>query len=316
MRAMTEEPSKDVGRMHVTNLTWSERVKRALPFVVVYLLLTVIAVVSLFPLYWLFVTALTPASATLKLPPQMLPTHPTLQNFAEILRISGTGKLNLPFLAEPIRMGRLLLWFVNTTIYALVSTAIHVLFDSMAAYAFAKRKFPGSNLFFWMILAALMIPGQVTLVPLYLMVVRMGFNNSFLGLILPGLADVIGIFLLKQFIQTIPRELEEAARIDGASEIGIYAKIILPLSTPALAVTAIFSFQRYWNAFLWPLVITQTPDLFTLQVGLAYMQTGEFGTNYGLLMSGAALAAIPMVLFFCAFQQYFVQGLRIGAVKG
>src|SRR5512133_3253554 len=302
MRAMTEEPSKDVGRMHVTNLTWSERVKRALPFVVVYLLLTVIAVVSLFPLYWLFVTALTPASATLKLPPQMLPTHPTLQNFAEILRISGTGKLNLPFLAEPIRMGRLLLWFVNTTIYALVSTAIHVLFDSMAAYAFAKRKFPGSNLFFWMILAALMIPGQVILVPLYLM--------------LPGLADVIDIFLLKQFIQTIPRELEEASRIDGASEIGIYAKIILPLSTPALAVTAIFSFQRYWNAFLWPLVITQTPDLFTLQVGLAYMQTGEFGTNYGLLMSGAALAAIPMVLFFCAFQQYFVQGLRIGAVKG
>src|SRR5512133_1198692 len=308
--------TQNLQQKHVSSLSWAERVRRGLPYVVIYVLLTLIAIVSLFPLYWLFVTSITPASATLKLPPQLIPTQPTLQNFADIIRLSGKGKLVLPFLAEPIIMSRLLLWFVNTGFYALASTAIHVLFDSMAAYAFSKRKFPGSNLFFWMILAALMIPGQVTLVPLYLMVVRMGFNNSFLGLILPGLADVIGIFLLKQFIQTIPRELEEAARIDGASEIGIYAKIILPLSTPALAVTAIFSFQRYWNAFLWPLVITQTPDLFTLQVGLAYMQTGEFGTNYGLLMSGAALAAIPMVLFFCAFQQYFVQGLRIGAVKG
>jgi multiple sugar transport system permease protein len=186
----------------------------------------------------------------------------------------------------------------------------------MAGYAFAKKKFPGSNLFFWMILAALMIPGQVTLVPLYLNVVQMGLNNTFAGLILPGLADVIGIFLLKQFIQTIPRELEEAARIDGASEIGIYAGIILPLSVPALAVTAIFSFQRYWNAFLWPLVITQSPDLFTLQVALSYIQNSEFGINYGLLMTGAAVAAIPMIIFFFAFQKYFVQGLRIGAMKG
>jgi multiple sugar transport system permease protein len=293
-----------------------ERLRLLLPKLLVYLLLIVFAVVSLFPLYWLFNTALTPASSTVKLPPDLYPKQPTLQNFADILRISGTGRLNLPFLDQPIRMPRLGLWFLNTTFFALVSTAIHVLFDSMAAYAFAKRRFPGSNLFFWMILAALMIPGQVTLVPLYLLVVRMGFNNSFTGLILPGLADVIGIFLLKQYIQTLPRELEEAARLDGASEWGIYARIIIPLSVPALAVTAIFSFQRYWNAFLWPLVITQSPDLFTLQVGLSYIQTSEFGTNYGLLMSGAALAAIPMIIFFFAFQKYFVQGLRIGAVKG
>lgn len=313
---MAADIAQNMEQKHVSSLSWYERARRGLPYFVIYLLLTLIAVVSLFPLYWLFVTSITPASATLKLPPQMIPTQPTLQNFAEILRISGKGKLALPFLADPIVMPRLVLWFVNTGFYALVSTAIHVLFDSMAAYAFAKRKFPGSNLFFWMILAALMIPGQVTLVPLYLMVVRMGLNNSFLGLVLPGLADVIGIFLLKQFIQTIPRELEEAARIDGASEIGIYAKVILPLSVPALAVTAIFAFQRYWNAFLWPLVITQSPDMFTLQVGLSYIQNSEFGTNYGLLMSGAALAAIPMVVFFFAFQKYFVQGLRIGAVKG
>jgi multiple sugar transport system permease protein len=313
---MDADISRTSAQHYQSRRSWMDRLRRALPYLLIYLLLILFAVMSLFPLYWLFITAITPASATLRLPPQLVPTDPTLQNFADILRSSGKGKLMLPFLANPIPMARLLVWFVNTAFYAGVATGLHVLFDSMAGYAFAKRKFPGSNLFFWMILGALMIPGQVTLVPLYLNVVKMGLNNSFAGLILPGLADVIGIFLLKQFIQTIPRELEEAARIDGASEIGIFAGIILPLSVPALAVTAIFSFQRYWNAFLWPLVITQSPDLFTLQVGLSYIQNSEFGTNYGLLMSGAALAAIPMILFFFAFQKYFVQGLRIGAVKG
>jgi multiple sugar transport system permease protein len=167
-----------------------------------------------------------------------------------------------------------------------------------------------------MILAALMIPGQVTLVPLYLMITKFKWINSMVGVITPGLADVIGIFLLKQYIQTIPRELEEAARMDGASEWGIFARIIIPLSTPVLAVNSIFGFQRYWNAFLWPLVILQSGDLFTLQVGLSYIHTSEFGTNYGLMMAGASLAAIPMIIVFFAFQKYFLQGLRIGAVKG
>ena len=167
-----------------------------------------------------------------------------------------------------------------------------------------------------MILAALMIPGQVTLVPLYLMISELKLVDSFMGILMPGLADVIGIFLLKQYIQTLPSELEDAARIDGASEWQTFARIIVPLATPAMAVTAIFAFQRYWNAFLWPLVILQTPDRFTLQVGLSYIYNSEFGTNYGLLMSGAALASIPMILFFFAFQRYFMQGLRIGAVKG
>ncbi len=277
--------------------------------------LVIIAVISLFPLYWIFSTALTPASSVIKLPPEWIPSEPTLQNFAEMARISGTGKLSLPGLAAPIQMPRLLLWFITTAAYAIIATLAHLLFDSMAAYAFAKHKFPGSNLFFWLILSALMIPPQVTLVPLYLMIVDMGLNNTFTGLLLPGLADVIGIFLLKQFMQTIPTELGEAAKIDGASEWGVYRRIILPLSGPALAVTAIFSFQRYWNNFLWPLVVIQSADLFTVQVGLSYIQNSEFGTNYGLLMSGAALAAIPMIIFFFSFQKYFVQGLRIGAIK-
>lgn len=291
------------------------RLRRIAVQALIMVALVAFAVVSLFPLYWIFSTALTPASSVVKLPPEWIPRNPTLENFVEMARISGTGRLSLPFLAAPIEMPRLLLWFITTAAYAVTATLAHLLFDSMAAYAFAKHKFPGSNLFFWMILSALMIPPQVTLVPLYLMIVDMGLNNTFTGLLLPGLADVIGIFLLKQFMQTIPTELGEAAKIDGASEWGVYRRIILPLSGPALAVTAIFSFQRYWNNFLWPLVVTQSADLFTVQVGLSYIQNSEFGTNYGLLMSGAALAAIPMIIFFFSFQRYFVQGLRIGAIK-
>lgn len=294
----------------------SARFRRLLSRALVLVLLTAVAIVSLFPLYWLFNTALTPASATVKLPPDLIPVNLTLSNFADVILRSGMGKLRLLNPDQFIRIPRLLLWFINTAFIAILSTAVHVLFDSMAGYAFAKKKFPGSNLFFWMILAALMIPGQVTLVPLYLMITKLDWVNSFVGVIMPGLADVIGIFLLKQFIQTLPTELEDAARVDGASEWGIYARIIMPLSVPALAVTAIFAFQRYWNAFLWPLIVLHSPDLFTLQVGLSYVHTSEFGTDYGLLMAGAALAAIPMIIFFFAFQKYFMQGLRIGAVKG
>jgi multiple sugar transport system permease protein len=292
------------------------RFRRFLPKAVVLALLTVVAIVSLFPLYWLFNTALTSASATVKLPPDLIPLSLTFDNFAEVILRSGMGKLRLLGADEFVRMPRLYLWFINTAFIAIFSTAVHLLFDSMAGYALAKRKFPGSNLFFWLILAALMIPGQVTLVPLYLMITKLKWVNTFVGVIMPGLADVIGIFLLKQFIQTLPTELEDAARVDGASEWRIYTHIILPLSAPALAVTAIFAFQRYWNAFLWPLIVLQSPDLFTLQVGLSYVHTSEFGTDYGLLMAGAALAAIPMIAFFFAFQKYFMQGLRIGAVKG
>lgn len=293
-----------------------QRAWEAAPRALVYALLVLVAVVSLFPLYWMFNTALTPATSTVKLPPDIIPVDATLSNFTDIMRATGQSKLFIPFTEEFIAMSRLILWFINTAFIALFSTAVHVLFDSMAGYAFAKRKFPGSNLFFWMILAALMIPGQVTLVPLYLMISKLGLVNTFAGVILPGLADVIGIFLLKQFIQTLPTELLEAARIDGASEWSTFTRIVLPLSAPALAVTAIFAFQRYWNSFLWPLIVLQSPDLFTLQVGLSYIHTSEFGTNYGLLMAGAAMAAIPMILFFFAFQKYFMQGLRIGAVKG
>jgi len=286
--------------------------------VIIYLFLIIAAATSLFPLYWMFNTAFTPGSEVIKMPPDLIPPNPGLENFRLVIK------------AAP----NLLRWGINTLFIALATMGLHVLFDAMSGYAFAKRKFPGSNVLFWLVIIALMIPGQVTLVPLYIMISRMrdvlssiaanwpqytatiaGISN-YGAVIVPGLADVIGIFLMKQFIQTLPSELEEAARIDGASELQIFFQVIVPLAKPALAVNAIFAFQRYWNAFLWPLVVLQKSEYYTLQVGLSFIYRSEFGTNYGLLMAGATLAAIPMIIFFFSFQRYFMEGIRIGALKG
>jgi multiple sugar transport system permease protein len=188
-------------------------------------------------------------------------------------------------------------------------------FDTLAGYAFAKRSFPGRTVFFWLILSTLMIPDHVTLVPKYIVVRQAGLTNSLWALFLPGTASVFGIFLMRQFIQTMPNELIEAGRIDGASEIGIFTRIILPLCTPALAALAIFTFVRYWNDFMWPLIVLKDNAKFTLPVGVASLQ-GEFGTDYGVIFAGSALAALPMIIFFLAFQRYFLEGVRMGAVKG
>jgi multiple sugar transport system permease protein len=163
---------------------------------------------------------------------------------------------------------------------------------------FAKRKFPGSNFLFWVLLAALMIPGHA-LVPLYLMISDFKLINTITGVMLPGLADVIGIFLLKQYMQTLPSELVEAARGDGATEWAIFAKIVAPLSAPALAVTAIFAFQRYWNSFLWPLIVLQDPNKFTLQVGLSYIHTSEFGTITACSCGGGPCRSPHDYLLLC-----------------
>lgn len=309
--ATTKHPS------HRTRRSVLRRLQARAPRVLVYVLLTAVAVISLFPLYWMFNTAFTPANSTVKLPPDFIPVHATLDNFVGVIRGAGRGHLLLFGAARAIAMPNFIIWFVNSAVIAILSTGVHLLFDSMAGYAFGKRKFPGSNLFFWMILAALMIPPQVTLVPLYRFASQVRLvTQPYAAVILPGLADVVGIFMLKQFIQTLPGELEEAARIDGASEWAIYQRIIVPLSAPALAVTAIFAFQRYWNAFIWPLIVLPRAEYYTLQVGLAFIHTSEFGLNYGYLLAGASMAAIPMIVVFFAFQRYFMQGLRIGALKG
>ena len=262
-----------------------------------FLILT--TVISLFPMYWLFVNALTPIYASPPLTPILWPAF-KLDNIQRLLTQGSPYYLR---------------WMLNSLVIAIAVTAWHIVFDSMAGYAFAKRRFPGREVLFWLILSTLMIPPQVTLIPLYLITQGMGLLDSPLAVILPGTAAAFGIFLMRQYIQTLPSELIEAARMDGCSEPRIFFSIILPLCKPAVAALAIFSFVRVWNDFLWPLIAMIKPQNYTLTVGIANMQ-GEFMTDFGILFAAAALAALPMIAFFLLFQKYFLEGVRMGAVKG
>jgi multiple sugar transport system permease protein len=286
--------ARSVAREEEASLSGPKR-----PGILVWVILIVVAIVALWPMYWLYITAFTPTLDTVKTPPDLIPIHASLANFSRLFQQAKDYWR----------------WALNSLIISLTVTAFHLLFDTMAGYAFAKKRFPGRNFFFWLILSTLMIPSHVTLVPLYIVARHLHLINNILAVILPGTADVFGIFLMRQYIQTLPSELEEAARMDGCTEPGIFWRVIVPLSKPALGALAIFSFVRYWNDFLWPLIVLQKSQHYTLPVGVASLQ-GEFRTDFGLIFAGAALAALPMIVFFLIFQRYFIEGVRMGAVKG
>jgi multiple sugar transport system permease protein len=276
----------------------SSETKRRHP-ILPWIVLIIVAIIALWPMYWLYITAFTPTEDTIKTPPDLIPIHASIANFSRLFHQAKDYWR----------------WALNSLIISLSVTAFHLFFDTLAGYAFAKKRFPGRNFFFWLILSTLMIPSHVTLVPLYVVARNLHLVNNLLAVILPGTADVFGIFLMRQYIQTLPTELEEAARMDGCSEPGVFWRVILPLTKPALGALAIFSFVRYWNDFLWPLIVLQKSPHFTLPVGVASLQ-GEFRTDYGLIFAGAGLAALPMIVFFLIFQRYFIEGVRMGAVKG
>jgi multiple sugar transport system permease protein len=185
----------------------------------------------------------------------------------------------------------------------------------MAAYGFAKLSFPGREKIFALLLLTMMVPGQVTMMPVFLILKTLGFLNSFVGLIIPGIASVFGIFMLRQFMQAIPEEILEAARIDGCSEYRIFFSIMLPLCRPVLATLAIFSFIGAWNEFFWPLVIMLREDMQTLPVALANLN-GQFNTDWGLLMAGSVLVVVPVILVFLLAQKHYIKGIAAGGVKG
>ncbi len=260
--------------------------------------LIVTTIIALFPMYWLFVNALTPITSNPPLTPILVPAF-QLDNIQRLL--GGTTFY--------------LTWMRNSLLVTLLVTLWHVFFDTLAGYAFAKKRFPLRNVFFWLIVSTLMIPPQVTLIPLYVITLRLGLHDNLLAVILPGTALTFGIFLMRQYIQTLPTELEDAAHIDGCSDFGVFRHIILPLCKPAIASLAIFTFVRVWNDFLWPLIALNRPQNYTLTVGVANLQ-GEFMTDWGVIFAGAALAALPMIVFFLLFQRYFLEGVRMGAIKG
>ena len=206
-------------------------------------------------------------------------------------------------------------WFFNSAAVSILTVGFHLIADTMAAYVLAKRKFRGATLVFTLILLAMMIPRQVTMIPLFLGMSQTGLADTFIGLLLPGLGDVVGVFLLRQYMITLPDHLIEAAHLDGAGQWGIFAHIIVPLSKPALAVLAVLSFQHYWSDFFWPSVIALSESHFTLQVGLAYLVNSEFGPDVELMAAGACAAAIPVLLVFFLFRSAFFEGYRAGALK-
>lgn len=264
---------------------------------VLFLILAAFAAGMVFPFVWMLLTAFKPESTIVKFPPQLWPTNWTLENFANIWQ-------RVPF-------GR---FFVNSVLFAGGVMLISLLFDSMTAYALARLRFPGRDAIFIFVLIALMIPFQVIFIPLFVTVHDLGLLNSFAGLIIPRATNAFGIFMLRQFFLTLPRELDEAARIDGAGEFYIYSRIILPLSGPAIATLAVFHFMYNWNDFLWPLLITSSIDMRTLPSGLALFM-GQHVVEYGVIMAGAALALAPLFIAFLFAQQYFVRGIALSGLK-
>ena len=231
-------------------------------------------------------------------PPTWWPQSPTLDNFRELFT-----RLDFPQ------------YFTNSVVVAVVVTLGNLVFCSMLGYAFAKLDFVGRTWLFRLVLATLMIPGMVTLVPLFVLVSNLGMVNTYFGLILPFLAGPFGVFLMRQFIQGIPDELIDAGRVDGAGEFRIFARVVMPLCKPALATLAILTFLGSWNNFLWPLVVSSTEDMYTLPVALALVSVGQNSTQYGLLLAGAMVVVVPILIVFFALQKHFVQGLATTGLK-
>jgi len=261
-----------------------------------YIVLTLLAAACLVPFVWMLLTAFKPDNEVFSR--ALLPSRLAWENFPRAFAF-------FPFAR----------FLFNTMVVAVGSTGLHLVTSCLAAYAFARLRFRGREVLFLVYLGTLMVPQQVTIVPLFLMMQNIGWVDTFWALILPGAFHALGVFLLRQFFMTIPRELEESAFIDGASRLRILWQIILPLSKPALATLAVFTFIREWNSFLWPLIVTTSPDMRMLSVGLSLF-SGQYGTEWHLLMAAATVTLLPTLLIFAFAQRYFVEGIALTGFGG
>lgn len=267
-----------------------------------YMFLALFAVIAIGPFLYLLSPSFRESYELFSYPPEWIPKSLYWGNFSTILHETSY-----------------LRWAANTLIFATSVTLITLAIDTMAGYAFARMRFPGRTGLFILIIATLMIPTAVLIAPLYIMVSRMpGWThagvNTYLGMILPMCASPLGVFMMRQFMSTLPEALVEAARLDGASEWQIFRKIVLPLMKPAIVVLGIFTFMFQWVNFLWPLVITTTDDMKTLTVGVASLQ-GQFVTNWGVISAAAVMTMLPVIIIFLIFQRWFVQASMAGALK-
>jgi multiple sugar transport system permease protein len=267
--------------------------------------LLALAVLWLSPIAWVVVTSLKPSEHIIRLPPEWIPWPATGAHYYEVLLGSS----------RTARIGRA---FANSLIVATGSVLLVLATSAMAAYPLARMRFPGRDLVFALLVGSLMIPNAVLLVPQYVLTQRLGWLSTYQGLILPEAAMLFafGVFLLRQFFLTMPGELEDAARIDGAGPWQVFTRIVLPLSQPVLAALAIFAFRSAWNDFLWPLIAVNKPEMFPLPVALALLRSAYSSESYGPIMAGAALSALPLLVVFVVANRRIVEGVRLSGLKG
>jgi len=274
--------------------------QRSLQRLVLYLILTLIALMIILPLLWMVSTSFKPKSEWFLPQIYWVPRTFTLDNYQKILDNS-----TLPIAR----------WFFNSVFVSSLTTLLILIVDSIAAYAYARMEFPGKRIIYSLLLATLFLPGIMFLVPNFLTVANLNLLNSYAGVIIPGLAGVFGLFFMRQFFESLPRELEEAAYIDGANRLQTFFYIALPLSKPALATLGIITFLGSWNDFLWPLLILRDRELLTLPPGLRTLQ-GAYTSEYGQMMAGAVITSIPVLLLYILLQRYVVESVQTAGLKG
>jgi putative chitobiose transport system permease protein len=267
--------------------------------IAMYGFLGAIAFLMLFPLLWLISTSLkSPTENIFQFPPQLIPQEPTVQNFVQVWQTNPFGR-----------------YLFNSTIVAVLTVSLNLLFCSLAAYPLARLNFQGRDVIFTLIVTTIMIPFQIVMIPLYILTVQLGLRNSYLGVIFPAIASAFGIFLLRQAFQGVPKELEEAARMDGCSELGLWWHVMLPAIRPALVTLAIFVFIGSWSDFLWPLIVLDRPEYYTLPLGVATL-AGTFSLDWRLIAAGSVISIAPVLLFFLFMQRYIVPTEAGSGVKG
>ena len=298
---LTAEQESENARINAENerLRKQARAKRTISLTLSYVALALVTFLMIFPLIIVVIVSFTPNAVTQTWPPKIIPSAWTLDNYTSLFQ-------RLP-------IGRELL---NTIVFAGAVTIISVFFDSLAAYGLSRVDFKGRGILLAVLIATMMIPAMALLIPVYKLLGSMGLVNSYLGIIIPRMADVGGIFLLRQFFISIPKDLDNAARIDGAGEFRIFAQIILPNAVPAILTVGMFNFMGNWNDLLWPLIMTSKPEPRTITAGLAMLTGhGSSVTPYGVVMAGALISALPLLIVFFFVQKRFVEGIAMTGMK-
>ncbi|MFH1406955.1 MAG: carbohydrate ABC transporter permease [Candidatus Omnitrophota bacterium] len=263
-----------------------------------YILLSLAGITMLIPFLWMLSTSLKDPGSVFTYPIRWIPSPIVWKNYLEVLHV-------VPFAR----------FYLNSVIVGLVVTFGQVMTSSFAAYAFARLNFPGRDKLFFAYLATMMIPGSVTMIPVYVLMRLLGWVDTYKALIIPAMFTAYGTFMLRQFFMTLPKDLEDAAKIDGCGYFGIYWKIIMPLSKPALATLTTFTFMGSWSSFMWPLLVTNKMELKTLPIGLESFQS-IYTTNWTLLMAGSVMAMLPVIIIFIFNQRFFVEGIKLTGIKG